>query len=135
MSKVFKTDKGKIVFEADMIIVSDDAKTKRNVFLFLSIIWIVCGSLNILRYFDDGEEYLLWTSLVTVPLSFYILLLMILRSTKSKIPLNEIKSLKTGKVFSDEYLDIKLKSKRTRRVSRLKNREEVDTYIKTNSVL
>jgi len=55
----------------------------------------------------------------------------LLRSAKSEISLNDVKSIKVKQRFNNSFLDIKLKNNRLRRVNQIEDSEELEEYIKT----
>jgi hypothetical protein len=133
MKQTVKLKKGEILFDDDKIIIKDDAKKQRNMTLFSSSMWTIYGTLSVLRYFKTGDQFLLWTGLVIGIAHFVIFILNLRRTVKSEIPFDGIKSLKVKQRFSNEFLDIKLKNSRLRRVILADNETELEEYIETNS--
>ena len=132
MIQTFKLKKGEILFDEDKIIIKDDAKKQKRLTLLSSSMWTIYGTLSVLRYFKTGDQFLLWTGLFIGIAHFVVFILNLCRTVKSEIPFDDIKSLKVKQRFSNEYLDIKLKNRRLRRVIRVDNSEELDKYIETN---
>ena len=66
-------------------------------------------------------------------LGILILTILLLKSVKSEISLNEVKSMRIKQGFySNNFLDIKLVNNRLRRVFNVKNAKELEKYIATN---
>ena len=132
MKQTFKLKKGEILFDEDKIFIKDDAKKQRNLTLLSSSIWTIYGTLSVLRYFKTGDQFLLWTGLFIGIAHFVVFILNLRRTVKSEIPFDGIKSLKVKQRFSNEFLDIKLKNSRLRRVILADNETELEEYIETN---
>jgi hypothetical protein len=132
MTQTFKFNKAEISFENDKIIISDDAKQQLRRTQFTSGIWVIYGTLSILRFLNTGDRFLLWSGLI-IGLGHLVVFVMILfRSTQSEIPLDEVKSIKVKKRFNNSSLDIRLKSNRLRRVLRIEETEELKKYVETH---
>ena len=132
MKHTFKLKKGEILFDDDKIIIKDDAKKQRGLALLSSSMWTIYGTLSVLRYFKTGDQFLLWTGLFIGIAHFVVFILNLRRTVKSEIPFDGIKSIKVKQRFSNEFLDIKLKNSRLRRVILADNETELEEYIETN---
>ena len=132
MTKTFKLKKGEISFETDKVKISDNSRKQSIIHLFSSAMWTIYGIISVLRYLKTGDQFLLWTGLFIGTSHLIIFILNLLRSNQSEINLNDIKSVKVKKRFSNEYLDIRLKNNRLRRVSGIENTRELEEYIKSN---
>ena len=132
MIQTFKLKKGEILFDEDKIIIKDDAKKQKRLTLLSSSMWTIYGTLSILRYFKTGDQFLLWTGLFIGIAHFVVFILNLRRTVKSEIPFDGIKSIKVKQRFSNEFLDIKLKNSRLRRVILADNETELEEYIETN---
>lgn len=130
MPRTFKLLKREIQFDSDKIIISDDARKQRILLLLLSTAGAVYGILSILKYFGNGEQFLLWSGVFLSISNLIILILLFARSTQKEIFLEEIKSIKTGQRSGNKYLDIRLQNNRLRRVIRVADLNELDNYIK-----
>lgn len=131
MNQNFKLNKGEISFENDKIIISDDAKQQLQRTQLTSGIWVFYGTMSILRYLNTGDRFLLWSGLIIGLGHFVIFIMILFRSTQNEIPINEIKSIKIKKRFSNSSLDIRLKSNRLRRVLKIDETDELKKYIET----
>ncbi len=131
MHQNFKLNKGEISFENDKIIISDDAKQQLQRTQLTSGIWVFYGTMSILRYLNTGDRFLLWSGLIIGLGHFVIFIMILFRSTQNEIPINEIKSIKIKKRFSNSSLDIRLKSNRLRRVLKIDETDELKKYIET----
>ena len=79
-----------------------------------------------------GDQFLLWTGLFIGIAHFIIFILNLLRSNKSEVLLDDITSIKITRRFNKEFLDIKLKNNKLRRVIGIENSLELEEYIKSN---
>jgi hypothetical protein len=129
MSNIFELQKGKLEFSADRIIISDNAVRQKRVRLFTSGIWIFYGILSVLRYVRTGDEFLLWTGLLIGIGHLIVFIAFLFRSVKSEITMEEVRSMKFKSRFNNDFLDIKLKSGRVRRVSQVDDTEELQEYL------
>jgi len=129
MNNIFELQKGKLEFSADRIIISDNAVRQKRVRLFTSGIWIFYGILSVLRYARTGDEFLLWTGLFIGIGHLVVFIAFLFRSVKSEITMEEVKSMKFKSRFNNDFLDIKLKSGRVRRVSQVDDTEELKEFL------
>lgn len=132
MTQTFKLKKGEISFETDKVKISDNSRKQSIIQLFSSAMWTIYGIISVLRYLKTGDQFLLWTGLFIGTAHLIIFILNLLRSNQSEINLDDIKSVKVKKRFSNEFLDIRLKNNRLRRVSGIENTQELEEYIKSN---
>ena len=132
MTKTFKLKKGEISFETDKVKISDNSRKQNIIQLFSSAIWTIYGIISVLRYLKTGDQFLLWTGLFIGTAHLIIFILNLLRTNQSDINLDDIKSVKVKKRFNNEFLDIRLKNNRLRRVSGIENTRELEEYINSN---
>ena len=131
MTQTFRLKKGEILFENDKIIISDKAKTQRFMTLFTSGLWIFYGTISVLRFMKTGDEFLLWSGSLIGIGHLLIFVFTLFRSVKIEISLNEVKSLKVKQHFSNNFLDIRLKNNKLRRISQIDDSEDLKKYIET----
>jgi hypothetical protein len=129
MNNPFELKEGKLVFEEDKIIISDNAKSQRNYWLFLSGLQVLCGVMMVLRFLKNGEQVFLWTGLFLSVVNFVIFVGFLLRSVRSEINLREVKSMKLKENFGNDFLDIKLQSNRIRRVNQISIAQDLREYL------
>ena len=132
MTQIFKIKTGEIFLETDKINISDNSKKQRLLQLFGSGMWAIFGFSSVLRYFKTGDQFLLWTGLFIAIMHFVIFILNLFQSNQSEILFKDIKSIKVKKRFSNEFLDIRLKNNRLRRVMGIENSQELENYINLN---
>jgi hypothetical protein len=132
MAQTFKLKKGEILFEKDKIIISDKAKTQRNMTLSSSVIWMCLGIVNLYEFEQSSGEFFHSFWAVLTILNFLIFIVTLSRSTKSLILLDEVKSIKVKQRFRNKMLDIKLKNNQLRRVIQVEETEELQKYIDIN---
>ncbi|MBK6947373.1 MAG: hypothetical protein IPH16_04175 [Haliscomenobacter sp.] len=132
MTQTFKLKKGEISFETDKVKISDNSRKQNRIQLFSSAMWTIYGTISILRYLKTGDQFLLWTGLFIGIAHFIIFILNIFRSNQTEISFDDIKSINVKRRFNNEFLDIKLKNNRLRRVIGIENSQELEEYIKSN---
>jgi hypothetical protein len=76
-----------------------------------------------------GDEFLLWTGLLIGIGHLIVFIAFLFRSVKSEITMEEVRSMKFKSRFNNDFLDIKLKSGRVRRVSQVDDTEELQEYL------
>jgi hypothetical protein len=128
----FKIEKGEISFETDKIRILDNSKKQNLLQLLSSGIWTIYAILSVLRYLKTGDQFLLWTGLFIGMANFVIFILNLIRTNQSEILFDDIKSIKVKRIFGNEFLDIKLKNNRLRRVSGIEDSIKLEEYIKSN---
>ena len=132
MKQTFKLKKGEILFDNDKIIIKDDAKKQKCYSSLITGMGTMVLILNFLKSYKTGAQFEFWFELIFIVLGIPLLTILLLRSVKSEIALNDVKSLKIKQRFGNKFLDIKLNSNRLRRVIDLQNAEELEKYIATN---
>ena len=132
MTQKFKLKKGEILFDADKITIKDDARKQKWIFTLILGLGTIYGVLTILRYFKTGDKFEYWFGLFIGLLNILILTLWLLRSCRSEISMNEVKSMKIKQRFRNKFLDIRLNNNRLRRVNLDENAALLEEYIKTN---
>lgn len=132
MIQTFKLKKGEILFGEDKIIIKDDAKWQKwsgSMITFLGTMYFIE---SFLKSYKNGTLFDFWYALIFIFLGIPLLTILLLRSVRSEISLNNVKSMKIKQRFSIKFLDIKLVNNRLRRVSDIQNSEELEKYIATN---
>ena len=132
MRQIFKLKKGEILFDKDKIIIKDDAKKQKWILSLFSSLWAIYGILTFLKYFKTGGQFEFWFGLLIGLSNILILVIWLLRSVRSEISLDSVKSMKIKQKFSNKFLDIKLKNNRLRRVIRVENERELENFIQIN---
>ena len=133
MKQTFKLIKGEILFDNDKIILKDDAKKQK----WLSSLYTFMGTMTLilhsLKSYKTGEQIIFWVEFTFILVGILILTILLLRSVKSEISLNDVKSMKIKQgIYSNNFLDIKLVNNRLRRVINVKNAKELEKFIATN---
>ena len=103
MTLTFRLKKGQILFTEDRIFISDKAKFDKYFRLSINLFLLVLGIINIRKFYREGDQfyYFFWIILeVLILMTFEVLLL---RSTKSLILLDDLKSIKVNKRFDNCY--------------------------------
>ena len=132
MSQTFKLLKGEILFDEDKIIIKDDAKKQKwfwSLLLFFNTIYV---GRTFVKSYQNGDQFDFWYGLILGLSGILLLVLFLLSSVRSIIPLKEVKSMKLKQRFSNKFLVIKLKNYRQRRVMDIYNTDALEQYIKTN---
>jgi uncharacterized membrane protein YhdT len=132
MKQTFKLEKGEILFEEDKIIIKDDAKKQKWYGLLITFMGTMILISFFLKAYKTVAMFELWFELTFILIGIPLLIILLLRSTKSEITFNEVKSMKIKKIFGNNFLYIKLVNNRLRRVSDIQNAKELEKYIVTN---
>ena len=134
MDNTFELKKGKLVFEEDKIVISDNAKSIRYSRLKTIAIFLILCIFNLTDYVKHDKIQVLWTGLIfgiggiIMFVSFYLM------DAQSEIYLKDVKSMKIRRIFFKEVLRIKLTNNKTRQVAGIYNAERLEEYIKTISL-
>ena len=132
MKQTFKLKKGEILFDEDKIIIQDDAKKQKWMLSLIICFGTIYGIETFLKYFKTGANFDFWYGLIIGLAGISTLIIWLLRSVKSEISLDEVKSMKVRQRNGNKFLDINLKNNRLRRVIRVDNETELKEYIETN---
>ena len=133
MKQTFKLIKGEILFDEDKIIIKDDAKKQKWYSSLITGMGTMVLILSLLKSYKTGEQFQFWFEFIFILIGILLLPLLLLRSVKSEISLNDVKSMRIKQgLFSNYFLDIKLVNNRLRRVINVKNAKELEKYIATN---
>lgn len=134
MTNTFELKKGKIVFDEEKLTITDNGKSQKNSKLFSAVIFLFLAGINIYSY----QKNVRWQELLTGSLfalgTLFMLISYSRMSAASEILLNEIKAIKVQRIFFREYLIIRLKDNKIRRVAEIFNPERLEEYIKTISL-
>ena len=134
MENTFELKKGKLVFEADKILISDDVKYPRRMRLISAIFLVGLGIFNIYNYIRTNDEHLLRSGILVGTIGLFFVINAFLVNVQSEIALTDVKSMKIRKIFFREFLVIKLNNVRSRQVAGIYNAERLEEYIKTISL-
>lgn len=134
MNNTFELKKGKIVFEEDKILITDNARHLKLSRLLSSCILILFGLFNLMNFLKHNNIHAQWSGLLVGIAGLIFLVIALLINAQSEIYLKDVKSMKVKRIFFKEYLVIKLANNRTRRVAGIYNAERLEEYIKTISL-
>lgn len=132
MTQTFHLTGGEITFEADKIVIKDEAR-KQN--LYTNILGGMAAAffaIDFVRSFKQGDTHDRWLSAILVIIYLATLIMTLLRSTQREVPYNDIKTIAVKQRFSNKFIDIKLKNNRLRRVTGVGNMEEIEAYIQAH---
>lgn len=101
MKQTFKLKKGEILFDEDKIIIKDDAKKQKWMLSLIICLGTIYGIMSFLRYFKTGIQFDFWYGLIVGLLGILVLTIWLLRSVRSEISLEEVKSMKLKQRFSN----------------------------------
>jgi len=131
MNNTFELKKGKLVFEDDKIIISDNAAyIRRTRFLSIGIL-LLMASVRVMTYFKTGDMASLLFTLVFGTIGILVLVTEFFKSVQREIPMKEVKSMKIKRSLFREYLVIKFAGNKTRVVTGIFNAERLEEYVKT----
>ena len=131
MKQTFKLKKGEILFDEDKIFIKDDAKKQKWMLSLIICFGTIYGIESFLKYYKTGDNFDFWYGLIIGLVGILTLILWLLRSVRSEISLDEVKSMKVRQRNGNKFLDINLKNNRLRRVIRVDNETELKEYIET----
>lgn len=132
MNNTFELSKGKIVFEPDRIVITDYARNEKIYRVFTLTAGILLGVSYLVKYLKNNDPSDLRFGLLMGIPCLLPMVLVLLESVKSEIPLSEVKSLKIKRVFFKDHLYIKLTNNRFRRVNKILNAQRLEDYIIAN---
>ena len=134
MNNIFELKKGKLVFEEDKILITDDAPIMRSIRLFPSVMFFVAAILFFVGYIKTGDKSSLMSGFLFGIPGLLLFVSFLFKSVQSEIYLNEVKYMKVRRFFFKEFLHIKLNNNRIRQVAGIYNAERLEEYIKTISL-
>ncbi len=134
MKNTFELKKGKLVFEEDKIIISDNAKYLKKSRLFSSVLLIALGVFNLMSFFKHSDLHTQWTGSLVGVFGVIFLVSAILVNDQSEIYLKDVKSMKVKRFLFMEFFVIKLTNNKTRQVAGIYNAERLEEYIATISL-
>jgi len=134
MDNTFELKRGKLVFEQDKIVITDDAKRQKRARILSALFLLVMGAYEIYRYTQRSEDQYLRCGLMVIGVGLILIVLALLVNVQNEIDLTAVKSLTVKRIFFKELLLIKLKNNRTRQVAGIYNAERLETYIQTLSL-
>jgi len=134
MNSTFELKKGKLVFEEDKILITDNARYLKRSRLLSSGILILFGLYNLMNFLKHNDIHAQWSGLLVGIFGLIFLVIALLTNAESEIYLKDVKMMKVRRIFFKEYLVIKLASNRTRQVAGIYNAERLEEYIKTISL-
>jgi len=132
MKQTFKLKKGEILFDNDKIIIKDDAKYQKWSSSSVSGLGTMYFITIFLKSLKTGDQFDFWLGLIFILIGIPVFILLLLRSVRSEISLNEVKSMRIKQRFGTNFLDLKLVNNRLRRVSNIDDAEELEKFIETN---
>lgn len=132
MTQKFELKDGEIIFENDVIFISDKAKKHKHLTLISSAVWILVGLKNALVFDRETVETIDYFWIVLGVIYLLVFIVTLLRSTTNMIMVSDVKSIKLKQQFSNAFLDINLKNNRVRRVIQFYEPEELKMFVQKN---
>ncbi|MCL3782230.1 hypothetical protein EMN47_17720 [Prolixibacteraceae bacterium JC049] len=132
MSQTFSLKKGTISFDKDKIIINDNARKQKWIFILTSCFYAMIAILIFLEYYERRDTIKYWVGLSATLINILALASWLLRSVRTELSLIEVKSIKLKKRFGNKLLDIELKNNRFRRVMLDENIKELQEFIEDN---
>jgi len=134
MKNTFELKRGKLVFEEDKIVITDNAKNEMRYRLFSSSILLLLGLSYLVKFMTTEEKFSLIfgfmmgaTGSVNFAFEFF-------KSVQSEILFKDVKSIKLNRIYFKDVLFIKLNNNKTRRVNGIFNAERLKEYMQTISI-
>jgi hypothetical protein len=134
MNNTFELKKGKLVFEDDKIVITDNAKYEKRYRLFSSCLLLFLGLSFLMDFRKTVDTSFTRLGLLFVAAGLVNLAFEYFKSVQSEISYKEVKSIKLNRIFSRDVLFIKLNNNKTRRVNGIYNAERLVEYMKTISI-
>lgn len=134
MNNTFELKKGKLVFIGDKIIITDNARGRRRIILYLLGATIILGIVFGIGHFIKGEQFDTQLGFFTGFALFLALAATSYRSVQSEIYLHEVKSMQIKRSFSNEYLEIKFINNLNRIVVGIVDSNGLREFIETVSL-
>lgn len=131
MNNTFELKKGKLVFEEDKIVISDNARYQRRYRLYSAVVLLMLGILYLVKYLKTGDVHSLRFTLIIGVAGLISFVIAYYSSDQREIYLKDVKSLKVRRILFKEYLTIKLNNNRTRQVTGIYNAERLQDYLDT----
>ena len=132
MTQTFHLTGGEITFEADKIVIKDDARKQNLYHNILGGMVPAFFAIYFARTFKQGDTHDRWLFAILLIINLATLIVGLLRSTQREVPYNDIKTIAVKQRFSNKFIDIKLKNNRLRRVTGVGNMEEIEAYIQAH---
>lgn len=132
MTQTFHLTGGEITFEADKIVIKDDARKQNLYHNILGGMVPAFFAIYFVRTFKQGDTHDRWLFAILLIINLATLIVGLLRSTQREVPYNDIKTIAVKQRFSNKFIDIKLKNNRLRRVTGVGNMEEIEAYIQAH---
>lgn len=134
MNNTFELKRGKLVFEEDKIVISDNEKIWWRLMLLFSASAVILVLTAVVAYFTTGDQYETWFGFF-VGIAFVLAFVVSpFRSVQSEIDLKEVKSLKLTRGLFKEFLEIKLTNNKIRRVYEIVDKVGLREYIANDSL-
>lgn len=134
MNNTFELKKGKIEFQEDKILITDNARYLKRSRLLSSGILILFGLYNLMNFLKHSDIHAQWSGLLVGIAGLIFLVVALLTNAESEIYLKDVKSMKVRRIFFKEYFVIKLANNGTRQVAGIYNAERLEEFIKTISL-
>jgi hypothetical protein len=134
MNNSFELKKGKLVFEDDKIIITDDVKYRKRMRLISAILLFCLGVFNFINYFKTNDVAILFNGIIFGIGAILLIIAALLVNVQSEINLSEVTSMRIKRILFREYLVIKVANKGIRQVAGIYNAERLKEYINTISL-
>ncbi len=129
MNNTFELKKGKLVFEADKIVITDNAKYEKRYRLFSASLLLLLGLSFLIKFGITHKESTPTFGLLMSAAGLVNFAFEYFKSVQSEISYKDVKSIKLNKIFFSEVLFIRLQNNKTRRVNGIYNAERLAEYI------
>jgi len=91
MDNTFELKRGKLVFEQDKIVITDDAKRQKRARILSALFLLVMGAYEIYRYTQKSEYQFLRSGLMVIGVGLILIVLALLVNVQNEIDLKEVK--------------------------------------------
>jgi hypothetical protein len=134
MDNTFELRKGKLVFEADKLIISDNAAYLKRTRIISATFLMLLGIFNFWNFIKNNQLHDQWSGLLIGIFGLIFFVTGLRLNVQSEIFLRDVKSMRVSRFLFKEFFMIKLVNGQTRQVAGIYNTERLEEYIKTISV-
>lgn len=134
MDNTFELRKGKLVFEADKLIISDNAAYLKRTRIISATFLMLLGIFNFWNFMKNNQLHDQWSGLLIGIFGLIFFVTGLRLNVQSEIFLRDVKSMRVSRFLFKEFFMIKLVNGQTRQVAGIYNTERLEEYIKTISV-
>jgi hypothetical protein len=131
MNNTFELKQGKLVFQQDKIIISDNASYEKRYRLVSTSVLLLAGLYILISSVTKGQTFNLMLGFWFVAAGLINLAFEYFKTVQNEISYKDVKSIKLNRIYFRDVLFIRLQNNKTRRVNGIYNAERLKEYIET----